>query len=1344
MAGKSEHSASTVPSGTFTSIDRMRLLLMSVIFGFALVCAGWAAESRAASYSYMHFGEHLDFVQNAEAGLVEGPVGIGMDATGDVYVSEKFGYRIDKFGPQGQFLLAWGWGVLDGKAELEVCTTFCLSGLPGSGAGQFDEPEGVAVDAGSGSVYVFDRHNHRVEKYDLSGKFELTFGRGVNKKGGNVCLSGEASECQAGLEGTGPAEFGQTAESRSYMAVGGAGGRVYVGDTARFQVFESNGTYLEEVSLSEVSKEGEVRALTVDGAGDVFVKIGGQGYPKFPPEIIGMVPGVLEFEREGPEKWKQRPVTFDTGNEIESLAADASGHLFVGDFAEGFGGFHVLEYDIASVEELSAFGFGTSTDSLGMATSDSRLCVTRAELENEGKLGTEHDLIWCYVLPEPGPLIEPGSVKATPEPRGAATFDGTVNPEGKSTKVTVEVADETHYKANEFKEVASSELVSSFSDQLVELKVKSGTLTPGVRYYYRLLASNSNGSVVSTEQPPFLETPAVLIEGPWVTEVTSTSAEFRTRLNPGGVPTEYKLEYGSSLSYGTTLSGIVAGGGEYVPIEYSQRDLSPDTVYHYRLIATNSVGTVETADKTFRTQDAVVSSGLLDGRRWELVSPSNKHAALIEPLEGVGGDIQAAADGSGIGYLANEPITPQPPGNAGSYVVSTRSSADAWGSFEILPSQTLPEGETLVAELGFGQTYPMLFSPDLARSVIEPDESVPVASLQPVCAGYPPATERTIVLRIGFSSACYVPLVTASNVPEGVHFGGSGSRGTELMKFLTGSPDLQHVVFSSVFNLTPSATSLVTGPERCSSSLIPCQPSEENLYEWGDGRLQQVNVLPEDEGGKPTFDAFIGHRNVSVAHTISADGRWVVWEYGESPILSSAKKLYARDMVEGKTVRLGGAHTVYETMSADGSRIFFLEGQRAAGAISYDLYVRNMTTGAETDVTGNHGPGEFTAGVQDAVVGSSEDGRTVYFVAKGVLAAGGEKGADNLYVTREEGGVWKIALVAILSADDEKDWTATAAQFQNQGTNQLQEFITSRVSPDGRFLAFMSDRSLTGYDNTDANSGMPDEEVYEYDLGSGRLACVSCASWGSRPAGVFDATGSLLVDRAGSWGGLWLAGSMSGWRVTETLLPTYQPRNLSDSGRLFFESPVALVSGDTNGLEDVYEYEPLLDGGCTSASPEFSELSAGCVGLISSGTSSTESAFYDSSGSGGDAFFVSTSKLVSADYDKSVDVYDARVCPPPVPEECAESAVQSPECSSSDLCKPPPTAQPEIFGPPPSQTFSGEGNLPSKSVKHSKAGRALRACKRIRARKRRSACERNARRRRVRRMRRSSRKVAGR
>jgi hypothetical protein len=56
------------------------------------------------------------------------------------------------------FTRAWGWGVRDGASRFETCTITCQPGLEGLGAGELDEPYGVAVD-GSGDVFVTDRNN---------------------------------------------------------------------------------------------------------------------------------------------------------------------------------------------------------------------------------------------------------------------------------------------------------------------------------------------------------------------------------------------------------------------------------------------------------------------------------------------------------------------------------------------------------------------------------------------------------------------------------------------------------------------------------------------------------------------------------------------------------------------------------------------------------------------------------------------------------------------------------------------------------------------------------------------------------------------------------------------------------------------------------------------------------------------------------------------------------------------------------------------------------------------------------------------------------------------------------
>jgi Tol biopolymer transport system component len=902
-----------------------------------------------------------------------------------------------------------------------------------------------------------------------------------------------------------------------------------------------------------------------------------------------------------------------------------------------------------------------------------------------------------------------------------------VDPEGSSTSVKVQYIDETDFdkqvggKACKWScvsgETAAASIGSSFADQHVVFKLPVGKLTPGARYRWRLVGSSAQGTQ-TLEGALFEEIPAMLVEGPWAAEVASTSATLAARIDPRGVETRYRLEYGTSTVYENVLVGNVSAGEGFVPISYHRQGLSPDTVYHFRLVATNEVGGVEVVDRTFITQPAVALGGLPDGRAWELVSPPDKHGALIEPTEGVQGDVQAAEDGSAIGYVANQPVTDHPPANAGAYVLTTRGvGREGWSSQEIMPSQVLPENRP-TSELTGGETPPMLFSPGMERSVIEPGYLVPPSSLSPE------ATERTIFLR-DTASGAWTPLVTPADDETGEHF--LGARETAEMQFLRATPDLSHIVFETPYALTTGSS---TPPEltKCLSKEA-CSP-EYNLYEWSGGRLAQVNILP---GGTPTFNAFLGRQSIDVVHALSDDGRWVALEYQDQ---HGGHALYVRDMVEHKTMRVAGSRAVFETLTGDGSRLFFLDGVRKSGVVSYDLYEFNTGTGVTTDVTAAHGAGESSAGVKDAVVGTSKDGSYVYFVADGVLAEGAVSGGDNLYLARDAEGAWQIKLVATLSGQDEPDWSNTPGSYQRH------ELITSHVSTDGRFLAFMSDKPLTGYDNRDAISGQPDEEVYEYDARAGSLVCASCNPTGARPVGVFDSgagVGSLLVDRAGAWEGRWLAGSIGGWREVQAGRAVYQPRNLVDGGRLFFESPDALVPLDSNGLEDVYEYEPARgpegpsSNDCTSSSQRFDERSNGCVSLISAGTSGAESAFYDASASGDDAFFVTASKLVNADYDNSFDVYDAHVCSASLP--CPAESQRPPECDSGDSCKAAPSPQPEIFGPAPSATFSGTGNVtPSSSTKPDtktltqaqKLARALTACRKKKGGRRRT-CERNAR-----------------
>ena len=62
--------------------------------------------------------------EGSGAGELWFPYDIAVDAGGGgVYVTDNSNYRIEKFDTSGNFISAWGWGVADGSAAYQVCTT---------------------------------------------------------------------------------------------------------------------------------------------------------------------------------------------------------------------------------------------------------------------------------------------------------------------------------------------------------------------------------------------------------------------------------------------------------------------------------------------------------------------------------------------------------------------------------------------------------------------------------------------------------------------------------------------------------------------------------------------------------------------------------------------------------------------------------------------------------------------------------------------------------------------------------------------------------------------------------------------------------------------------------------------------------------------------------------------------------------------------------------------------------------------------------------------------------------------------------------------------------------------
>ena len=808
-------------------------------------------------------------------------------------------------------------------------------------------------------------------------------------------------------------------------------------------------------------------------------------------------------------------------------------------------------------------------------------------------------------------------------------------------------------------------------------------LKVGTTYHYRVVASNEYGTTDGPDQR-FTTLGPLLLSNESASGVAATSASLSVSIDSLGNDTHVYFQYGTVSCAANPAScsevplapgfDIGSGDGDVSPSVHLA-GLAPATTYHFRVVASNATGTVTGGDETFTTQGAATIVALPDSRQWEMVTPPEKYGSeIIAVGNEQGDDIQAASEGNGITFGATAPFAKSPAGSNSpevTQVISVRTTPGSWESHDITtPHSTGPSRFAV----GHSAEY-KLFSSDLSVGFVEPDDNTPLPPL-------PASAEKTIYGRL--ADGDYEALASTANIAANAGLGG--------LQFVSATPDGSHVILDSPSDL--AGTPLPPG-------------ATQGLYKWADGRLELASVLPD---GEPS-GGVLGDNNELVRHAISNNGTRLIWsgerlEHGQA----APWHLYMRDMAKGETVQVDAAQGApepkqpayrYRTASSDGSRVFFTSPLRltadatVADVLQHqeeDLYVFEVTSasgaplaGKLTDLTVDGNVGE-TAGME-GVIGASEEGAEVYFVAHGVLGDGGEHGAqargNNLYLERysETTKAWvPPVFIAALSSEDEPSW--------GMETGDLRK-MTSQVSPNGQFLAFMSDASLTGYENSDANSNTPDEEVFLYNADTGHLACASCDPTGSRPVGIFEGNEfeERLVDYGANWRGRWIAGNIPGWTSTNLSSALYQSRYLDDSGRLFFDSADALVPADVNGEEDVYEYEPVGVGSCQppdygqSASAVYSAGVGGCIGLISAGTSSEESAFMDASESGGDVFFLTLSHLSPRDFDTSADIYDAHECTASAP--CAPPApVAPPPCTTGDACKAAPTPQPAIFGAP--------------------------------------------------------------
>ena len=605
----------------WTKRSRRNLLLGTCLTVLIVGTAPGCANAEViGSPSYVAIGTF-------SSGSLAYPFGIAVDnstssSSGDLYVADFGASRVTKFNEAG--------------VELGTITdATILAGDPS--AEPFVTPMFIAVNEKNGDVYVTDNGSHSVTAFGPSGAFLFQID--------NASLPSVA---------TPNAKFDPWGVTVGTSV--GADGTLYVGDWTNGVIDEfdaSDGAYIRSVGYGEL--EDANGSLATDAAGHLYVTEQGLAVKEFSPE------GTLE------------PFV-DTNNPQSVMVDPTDGHVFVGENRES-SAFQITEYPASPIEgepALAAFGLGempSDSGSYGLAVNSSSSRIYASD-STAGQIVEFGEASLPKVTVSAATEIQANSVVATgevsPSPAGG----------GEITSCQFEFVDASTFHYRRF---ADPRVVPCEQD--LPLSVATRVTAPlthleaNKEYRFRVNATNSEGRSISATQSVSTR-PVPSITQVAAVNTTETSADLTASINPNGLPTTYRFEYGPTVAYGSSVpipNGSVGAGESEQSAVAHITGLLPKTAYHFRVVAENSQGMVESGDQTFETcenglaRQQTGSASLLDCRAYELVSASDTGGYNVEsdlvPGESPFADYPQAEGPSKVLYGVHDGAIPGVPGD---------------------------------------------------------------------------------------------------------------------------------------------------------------------------------------------------------------------------------------------------------------------------------------------------------------------------------------------------------------------------------------------------------------------------------------------------------------------------------------------------------------------------------------------------------------------------------------------------------------------------------------------------------------------------------------------------------
>ena len=222
-------------------------------------------------------------------------------------------------------------------------------------------------------------------------------------------------------------------------------------------------------------------------------------------------------------------------------------------------------------------------------------CILKIEpLTDTSKLTTQGFFSICEI-----PTATTNTATSVSSTKG--TLNGTVNPNGGSTTAVFEWGTDTNY-GNEI--TTSQSPISGTTAQAVTADISN--LNFVTIYHFRLKVANiegtANGEDVTFTTSALAPTAATSA----ATSATSSSTTLNGTVNPNGASTTVTFEYGTTTSYGSTVTASQSplNGISIQSVISELTNLTPGTAYHFCVKANNSEGTVYGEDATFTTSAA--------------------------------------------------------------------------------------------------------------------------------------------------------------------------------------------------------------------------------------------------------------------------------------------------------------------------------------------------------------------------------------------------------------------------------------------------------------------------------------------------------------------------------------------------------------------------------------------------------------------------------------------------------------------------------------------------------------------------------------------------------------------